>query len=260
MKKILTFFVFVIAGAIATAQDKNTSIQAFFDFSTTNIGKNYKGHDCLKIASSLKSRKLKKDEYETTEEFNRRIIENLTTPLYGSLRGNDVLALVRKSRLEPTLKYDADTHKLTINVNVSGQLIFIGRNSYSSDTLELSHGKESSYLGTNAFGATVRVKKIESKACSVAFSQPKFDIRNPLLIEIPNIKPEEARYLKGNIDIIYIGNLEEPYIGDIFKHLAATIDSPTEITTTGDAIIIKIEEIWLINKITGDVLIKKKNF
>lgn len=257
MRQLVIAIAVMLCLCTVHAQKSPRTQQTPFDATSTKLAPNFQGHDCRRVASAVQSAKLKKDEYETTEAFQVRLAGVLGKPVFGTVAIGDQLGLLRRSRLEPETKYDADKRTLSVRVPVNGRGTFINGRPFTADSLELHSSKENSYVGSNAYGATRRVRKVESTSCFVAFPSPFHNVRDPLIVEIPDVEPDRARRLNGQIDVLYVGKLAEPYLSEVFDHSAATIDYPTEITVKGTALVIDLGAIWVIHRPTGDVLHKQ---
>lgn len=148
-----------------------------FNLDMSLIPANYIGHNIATIVNSLIQRQKvgKKDEFETTDQYKKRIEEEYNKPIIGKLQINDLFALkidnknTRSARgLEHyenglDAKYNADEQKLDVEFNISQFLI--RDKSYKIERAYGVHGysynkDSSSYVGTNAYGATVDVTRL----------------------------------------------------------------------------------------------------
>jgi len=91
--------------------------------------------------------------------------------------------------------------------------------------------------------------------CGLAFSNLTY--RSSLLSGSKNIEesiemtPEEAGAAKGNLSLIFVGNMSEPYWSEFSDYAKPTINDPTEMAWDGDALVMKLVQIWIFNRQTG---------
>lgn len=230
--------------------------QSEFDTATLNIGRSFAGHDCVKIAASLKAMKLSKDEFETHDEHAGRLSDLGERPLYGTIKVGSKLAFLHTDVLSSglDLKYDADYKELTVRVSVRNS--FVNASEFSWDANRIYDTQRSSHLASNAFGVTARVGNTRSKLCAVAFANKKFNVVNPIQFTATEIPSDVARRLKQGAKVVYIGTVAKPYIGEVSYYLGATLDSPSTYSIQGDAVFISLDELWLVEESTGMPLIK----
>ncbi len=68
--------------------------------------------------------------------------------------------------------------------------------------------------------------------------------------------PEEAKNIKNNIRLLFIGKLDVPYIAESVIHRKPTMSSPTEFTSIIRYLYVKLEEIWIYNVSSGHIYSK----
>lgn len=259
MKRVLILAA-VTLSMVAGAQKKKPAIPAWlqseFDASTENLGKAFAGHDCVKIASSLKAMKLSKDEFETHDEHVGRLSSLSDRPLYGSVKIDNKVALLHADVLTSGLdmKYDADLKELDVRVSVRNS--FLKSSEFSWDASRIYDTQHSSHLASNAFGVTARVGNTKSKLCAVAFANKKFNAVYPIKFTANEISSDVARRLKQGAKVVYIGTVAKPYIAEVSYYLGATLSSPSTYSIQGDAVFINLDELWLVEESTGIPLVK----
>lgn len=190
------------------------------DLTWTSFPKNYTGHDLKSIYEALEKRKkiAQKDEYETTEQYQKRVQDEERKPLLiGKLGINDILSFV----VTPKLKYNADSQKLTLTVKARNGIwtdqskIDNLRSAIVGPTL---YSDTSTYMASNAYGASTEVTKLREVQVELAFSNKS---ALPLKIsenggaifefELENISPEIAKTIKEQLQVAFIYTLEKPY-------------------------------------------------
>lgn len=79
-----------------------------------------------------------------------------------------------------------------------------------------------------------------------------------LVISIKNIAPPVAKQIKDNIAILILFKLKEPYRNFGVMQFKPTIKNPEDATFQFKNVHADIKEIWIYNKVTGEVLSKTK--
>lgn len=138
-----------------------------FDPGIQQISVPYQGHDIEQVYQSFDRRKNaeRKDEFETTEQFQRRLTEQAGAPLYGSITQDSILAFV----VSPSLEYNADSQTLTISLPTSAVWKSVQIDN-SRLALKIKSGgvtKDKS-IGQNAYGAKVEIEKTYAKGFELA--------------------------------------------------------------------------------------------
>ncbi len=241
------------------------------DVTAESLPESYKGQEPAEVSAAVlrlmsKRSNLQKDEFETTEEFERRTKEASKAPVLGGLAVTDFFAL----QLYPTetlFVYDADKGILKMNISAEGVL----------KTIPVTEQKEKVtdvYQGQNTFGAKVNVTKIERICIGLSWQNTKdFGAKDRNILESFALKQElpmpleVARNTKAHLRILAVFQLFELHnqftkdmknlYGGIQKdYKKATVQSPFEIVTTYYLINAKISEFWLYNEETGEILKK----
>lgn len=227
-----------------------------FDSSLNNLPIAYKGHDCKSISSTLKKLKIEKDEFETTADFDSRIAAIQDKKLYSKISVGDLLAFKRGGNQDVSVKYSADDRILYIEAKPMIYGTVVNGKMLTWDNINVS-SKDSYYRGSNAYGATVNVRKTDLQTCSLAFSNVKRDLLGTIDVVLTDIPPELARRAKSGVSYFYIGKLEQPYIAKVYDSTPAKIDWPFETNWRGDALVFKLMHAWVVENKTGEVLGKR---
>lgn len=237
-----------------------------FKLSYEKLPKSYNGHDPYEFYYALSSRQnaLKKGDYETTAEYNSRIIDLNNKPILAGYRNDTKFAFVVKPDKNI---YSADTKKLTLgkmgyNVNIN--------NRQSSDIagvlIKNLAFEKSHYLGTNAYGVSIDVEKVDRQDLVLALKNPAgskmklvpFWIDN-FKYEIPQVPPEKARAVRDNMRLVYIFTLAEPYFNEDASHTKPTYDKPEDSTRIFYNIHATVTEVWVFDYVTGEILLRVKS-
>jgi hypothetical protein len=234
------------------------------DLACTALPKNYTGHDLVSIFNALKNRKIsaQKGEYETTEQYKQRVQNEEQKPLIGLLGVNDIFSFV----VNPESKYNADSQTLTIVVKTTGVLNgFKTDNSRAGILGPTLYYKKSTYMGSNAFGASTEIEKILMLKVVLAFSnisalpldKPTYGEKN-IEFKLENIKPEIAKVIREQLQVAFIYKLEEPYhsVGSMIHE--PTRDEPRDSSFIIENVLATSKAIWVFNKVNGEILLKVK--
>jgi hypothetical protein len=283
---IIIFFVFALLSGNLFSQQKSkkkfktsTSTKSIkktssydispFDLNRKQLPINYKGVNPILLYNQLekKSRDLTKSEYETTIQYSERINLEKEKPLFGKIYTDSILAFVSDTR-NIKYNYNADVQSLNIKMNLANYTNYyndisfdFNRKSVMLDEIE----KESTYLGSNAFGLSNLVDKTESNEYDLLFENWKnFNIpikNSDALIEV-NIGLDvlhAKQIIESDVlSCLFIGNLCEPYTCVGYSFQKPTISYPVEYITNFKYINLHVIEIWLFNKKTGEIYSKLK--
>lgn len=121
-----------------------------FDDSVKSLGENFMGHDCREVANALRGKNVRKDQYESTKEFDARIEKLKEQAFYDDLKlGSQLIFVDRDSGIGI---YDAD--KQVINYDAP----YIGYNlTYGESHPKLTAFKKSK----NERGMLVRMHLVQ---------------------------------------------------------------------------------------------------
>lgn len=223
------------------------------------ITPDFLGHDLKAIIDVLTKRKefFKKGEFETTQKFNERINREQIKPILGTVSLDSKLAFVAKL-LDVKTSYDADSNLFSIEIPSSykgviskaiingGDRLIGYEKGYSLDSQIVDLG---TYKGSNAYGATVKVKK---------FGYITWLLFPDRLIEKQNIQltinRDAAINLKDNMGVIFICKvIKSDPIDERSQLSKATFQNPEEVLFLDNRLRVEIMEIKIFNKSTGSV-------
>ena len=234
-----------------------------FNLSTDNLPKNYQGNNTVKIYQKIKNKTKEKDEFEATEKYKERIITAI------SIEENSCYTFTGDILYD--CKYDADTQTLTIPLWPSrkSEDIIKGGNNLKLPFLKtnLENFQSSTYTGTNAFGATIKISKKRGDFYGIAVLNNEDLVMGDSLLIIHNIPPNKDRVetLKKCINRLVIWKPKRPEGSDkliekdsIYEYKRPTFDSPYDETFGGYWIFGEILEIWIYDKDSGKILWKKR--
>lgn len=221
-----------------------------FQSSLESLPANFSGDSLISVAQSANALREKtsiklpqKDEFETTDQFAKRLEEFKKRQAAGIV--SDRLVLVFNSQLAV---YDADSQTLDLRTTFThldeSSIAFI-----KSDTTA------SSYIATNAFGARVNVTRTINSSYWIRLLGESF--REPVVAQIKLDIPS-AKAIKPNLRTIVYLKLVEPYSDVQRTSTSATFTSPSEIISSKVWYFAKPLEIWFFDQVTGKIISKKK--
>ena len=104
------------------------------DLNIKNLPANYHGNNLKSLANEIVSRmNLKKDEFETTPQFQERIKNEKKKPLLGELNFNSTFAFESS---DTEFQYDADRQKMYADLTITPSLIWSSPCQNSRNTLD----------------------------------------------------------------------------------------------------------------------------
>lgn len=125
-----------------------------------------------------------------------------------------------------------------------------------------------SYIGRNAYGAQVDVVETLRKYVSLAFkyqdapqslfTEPPSRFLNPSFKFNLEMSSSEAREQVDQIGCLILFKVTPGYLTPFSDSKTPTIDSPSDLTIKGMAIVGKVDQVWVYNKMTGKVFLKFK--
>jgi len=240
--------------------DMHLDFRGAFDLDATHLDRNFEGHDIAKIASTLEehSRELKpskKSEFETAAQYNQKVLNfNPMKSIYGiSSPDKHYLAFI-VPRYKSDLEYDAEEQSFKVAIPDLFSVVGI--------TFENKSLGEREYDASNAYGAKVKVKeenevwyKIEiNKQGGLAFrGLGEGDRGFSRTIPMP---VEKAKKIKSFLHFIVIGTPVAPWYDRFDDTIDATFKDPTATNSSTHTIHLNIEEIWLVDTLTGEIVKK----
>jgi|GEM_PF-4314837 len=217
-----------------------------------------------------------KGEFESSQAYKERLDRVGETVLVNSLKLNSLVAFTRSGL---PAKYDADNEVLSVQVPV-GQAyeLFLSRLPSSYRTILLSNDRQQvgSYIGQNAFGAKKEIAKVEEKSRYIVFKnyasfreyleKSPYDIGRDrefssrfesyqtkdlqFRLQLP---PGSAESAKSSMAALFVFRLAEPYVGTSVRRSEPKMDYPTDSTNFQNYLVGSIHQIWLFNRVTGEI-------
>ena len=239
-----------------------TFLRQPFDAEGMKLSPNFKGHNIADIQAAL-SRSLttrKKGEFESTEEYERRLEKIDNKPFYGGLMMNSRLAFVVSKEALRT-KYDADNQILDVFIKLERAVEGKTWNfEIFGVTIQAYGDSRTTYEGQNAYGATATVVKRQRSYRNLVFvNNSEIGIeRSSSTTLVCDIKADAAtaRRLKDRLSVVFVSRLAKPYITTGMIELTPTLSSPLAGQFFHNNLVVNLLEIWILDSVTGTVHFK----
>ncbi|MGZ5551157.1 MAG: hypothetical protein ACXW0J_07125 [Nitrososphaeraceae archaeon] len=242
-----------------------------FSLEGDHLPPNYMGLDPKEFLELFESRinsfKLTKDEFETTEEFEKRIANKdailfpLNTSTLYAFRINSI-----------PVKYDADTQVYVIGNEYIGchnansyYLTSDSKDDWYTCKVDTIFNYSDSYTGSNAFGISLPITRTISKEFSLAIKKNRlfddvFDSKKYqdeyIYTDKVFIPIEKARSLRNmSIAVLFVGQINGTQIiqGKGYRK-KPTIDSPTEIIDKEYAVPFNLTKVYYYVIESGEII------
>jgi hypothetical protein len=258
-----------------------------FDLNIDRIPLPCSGHDVEQIYEAFDKRKKaeRKDEFETTEQYQRRLTEQSGKPFFGQIGSDSVLAFV----VDTSSEYDADSQTLMISI-IPSAVWLSSQTDKSRLALKVKPGKvtKTKSTGQNAYGAKADIQEthvimfnlavhnaanfetenILDESSKSILQEPDMQKMSPQRLEYwkklafvhrLKMKPEEAREAKRKISALILAKQVPPHIsyGEMFSK--ATLKDPSQFSAQIYYVDVDLVQIWVYDKTTGEIMAKIKN-
>lgn len=273
--------------AIARSKSSAAYLNVSFDPVIQKIPVPYLGHNIEQVYKSFDKRKKAehKDEFETTEQYQRWLTEQANKPLFGSVGQDSILAFV----VNPETEYDADKQTLIISFPTSMVRQSAQINTSRLTVMIKTKLTEQKSTGQNVYGAKVKIKEIYTKKYELAihnksnFETEKvsvdlysdenqwrilekldmgasFDEAMKLTSFVQRLKigPKEAQATKYKLSALILARPIAPYISYETIFHKATFKDPTEFSSQMYYVEVDLIEIWIYDKLSGEIISKIK--
>ena len=243
----------------AAAQKDSPYSLAPLDPAVDALPPRYAGHSCRSLAKAVSTIKPQKSEFETTAAYKARVDALSSAPMVGTTTLNDVIGLVQAPEVYSGVHetYDADRGVLKLDAHWDGITQSVNNQLLRKVTLDQKLKSTRSYTASNAYGKKVDVDSSRWDACGVAFSNLTYYASltsgRKNIQESIEMTPDEAKSAKGNLAIVFVGNMSEPYLWEFSDYSKPTIDHPTEMAWGGDLLVMKLVQVWIFNRQSGKI-------
>lgn len=256
-------FVAILLAFPRTSAAQNSSAElvvASPSFSLTDevLQPNSKGLDVESmIAGALKKAPPVKSEYETNADYDLRLKKFGETAFSGKFSPDKKVAVIHPVSAFPTLwrggnatievKYSAETEIMSVELDSWLSCLPLKRNL----------APKRKYTAENGFGKKVEVIEAdEAETCLELVEGGETNIKE--LVLSFKVKKNNAAAAKRSLGIIVIGRLAPPYAKMERQRERPTMKSPVEINKLVRSLVIKPDDVWVVNSATGRILAKQK--
>lgn len=250
---------------------KRAFSDAPFDLNAEKLPPAFAGTRFAEIFAELTKlkNKFKKDEYETTAQYDARLAALADSSLYGKIKLSSLVGYVLPPGAIETL-YNADTQTLNLFLPLQsdGSAECYVRPERISEyeciafTLIEDLKSSSRYVGRNAFGLKKVITKQEFVELGIIFSGLQ-SLKPPAKKNYDRgyaadlrVEPNKARTLRSSVRAILIGNFASPYAVAESRHDTPTMAEPLDITTTFLRVALQLKEVCFFDDSTGEILAK----
>lgn len=254
------------------------------DPNATKLPPEYLGHNIKAITKRVENiffeGKVKKDEYEKTADYKKRIAsfkkELPEKSLYGNVKFGSILALALtqdgESGISVDGKYDADSEKFAVTFGYGADYqiedYMNGFREYYGVTFSRELISSGTYIGKNGFGVEKEIKEEDFQSYGIAYTDVrglKIDYNSALYLR--NVPANQARAIGHDLSVLCVfqlGYLEGEENGAITPfavvsggdRVKPTMDRPYDMFDSQRAVCAAIPEFWLYNFKTGEVYAK----
>ncbi|MEW6561908.1 MAG: hypothetical protein AB1400_01570 [Pseudomonadota bacterium] len=232
----------------------------------------FKGDDAEKIYNALaKLPELKKDQFESQADYAARIdkIKDTIALPGGKTLGSRMAFVIDRGHYPPD-EYNSEKKQMAASAALNYKSIRVPDEVSWNKAARWLNGfivqertrKIGSYTGTNAFGAKTQVTKEQIDSVWLGFYGKDFRDRAGLGMSIAPLGDEgelfeidssRAKGAVGNINLLVVCKIANPYIIAISEHDNPTISRPRDITTHLRSVFVDINEVWIYNAKNGEV-------
>lgn len=215
-----------------------------------------------------------KSQFETTAQYRARVEASAHKVLLRGLKLSDDFAFVLRpssraasGRLQKRdgflnyvfddfveTEYDADSKQMSVSIPTNNGDVSHDKNSVTAIHLSLTYGGP--YVGQTAFGAKRLVRAVRTDTLDLDWTTD-LDGKNWLPDGLSlTVEPDEARALSGDIEVVMIGRLRDPFTSHWVGGTEASLEQiePIDIALLHRVLYISLDRIIIANGRTGAIL------
>jgi hypothetical protein len=221
-----------------------------FDPSLAKVPPAFAGHDVVRLITVIRDRNkvAQKGEFETTEEYKKRLAQPHDTKLYGSLTERSTLAFVTGIT---QAEYDADTQRLRFLVDGAMK---------DHDKLVVrlvDNTKQREYQATNAFGAAVTVTELRGDRFGISVVNKGDTPGMRMFLRAP-LDVQAAKAAKASAKALIVGTLADDLLDSTLLLNTPTRDVAVDSLVPSVYLKMNVQAIWLFDQPTGRVYHKEQ--
>ncbi|MDI9336459.1 MAG: energy transducer TonB [Gammaproteobacteria bacterium] len=230
-------------------------------FSLTDevLKSNTKGLDVeALITSALSKSPPTKSEYETNSDFEERLRKFSETAFSGKVGPNKKVAVIHPVSALPAL-WRGGNATAEVRYNAETEVMSVELDSWLLCGLPLKRNisPKRKYTAANGFGNKVEVIQADETETCLDLDDGGETKINDLVLSF-KVPKKDAASVKKSLGVVIIGRLAPPFAKSERQHERPTMESPVEINKLVRSLVIKPDDVWLINSATGTVLAKHK--
>lgn len=252
------------ASAKPESSSKIIYIKNPFDSSINKLPSRFYGHDLKRIHQKITELKkaANKGEFETNEEYKRRMEWNASNPniLYDKVLAESLLAF--RSEQAVSSEYDVDGAIAKIQVSLNK---FRG---YSNENLLdipiIYQRKDTTYITQNSFGGHVTVDKTTGQDWGLLVSRTQFITAEyggysfSVPMEINTAKRLKQKIKDDSVACLVVGYLASspPYVIEAKLWKQATFDNTNAYDVALHMVGFSVTELWIFDVKNGEIFAK----
>lgn len=230
------------------------------NLSLTQLPTNYKGQSPMIVYNSLVEKFVGQQEFETKDDYKKRLAKESLTPVIGSISTNGYFAATVELS-EDRMRYDADQRKLGLSVSTELSRYSNPFRDPRSFQIGKHFGVIDTYIGQNNFGVEKQVNETQTNYFELIFDNPKdfnpkdfavTTVGGYLNFQIPML-PSVSVSAKPELRMLIVYQLREPYVEYYKSYVAAKVTNPEEKILYWHYIHANIRQFWFYNATTGEV-------
>lgn len=204
------------------------------------------------IVNILRGGDFTKKEFETTDEFKKRLSSRIEQ-VNRLAQSKDGTLAVLVPIPEHRIRYQADSAKILIG----SELGLLNASLYDYIVAERTERTTGSYIGSNAFGVSREVYQTQRAELGLRFpgSYGFYDSWpgpfNPAAITMPR---EEAQKSKKSFGVLFIGQLKPPYLSRVGGRKGAKLDDPEDVDTKAEVLEMDVICAVIYNRATDKIV------
>jgi len=209
-------------------------------------------------------------EFESTMEYSARMEALSKKQFWGMMTPDSefafVLGQVSKGAIPVSgenrgglsgyieTQYDAETQQMTVDIPGASSAAWFSL----WNRVQTHNG---SFVGENGFGARRIVNRLAVRDTDLAITDSEwldYDCKRELDSESCTLASDsqQARTLSKNVRVIVVGRLTAPFTSSDSYVSEPTIENPAEIHTSDRYLYIKLDELLIVNNLTGEIIRK----
>ncbi len=249
--------------SISVAQDSTSNpVAATPSFLPTDavIRPNTKGLDVESlITTALRKAPPVKSEYETNTDFEEKT-RKFGEAIFSRQMVNSTVAVIHPvSSFPPLWRGGNKTTEVTYSAETEVMSVRLKSWSMCGIPLKRTVTPKRSYTATNNFGKKVEVTVADEAETCLELAEGG-DVKVDDLTFSFSIPRKEASTVGKSLSLVIIGRLSPPYAKRDASGESPTMTSPVEIHKLTRSLVLKPDDVWVVNTVTGHVLAKEKGF